>query len=350
MRCGVRGKMAEAKSLMYPNALANIENCRICVTCRSSLITCIKDILEKFLEDPDKLSRFKRRQLKKFENSCFGTHYLRMQEIILSVSIVHNMLRSKLEDKDDMVRLALIYFLECGLLGKEIQASIDIQHLSMVEDLEYFNEYAWGLESYNATISFMHGVLALHDGGLNESATYSLNGFPQAFQVWGYETIPLMGELYATKEYHWPNTYENMLMNEEGEICDEETNVMQNDSEVQFISPSKVIQQEPRIKKRAGKLKSPFVVSTVTRETLNNILPPPMDFDPKRAFPDDISMKFFDYLTSEMDKVIDYSICKVNKEFFQDLVQGEWLNDKYRLRRIHAKGYEVFACKTGIQL
>ncbi|KAF3433414.1 hypothetical protein FNV43_RR24516 [Rhamnella rubrinervis] len=68
-------------------------------------------------------------------------------------------------------------------------------------------------------------------------------------------------------EYDRPNTYENIAINEdppEGEIRDEETNVMQNDNEIQFISSSKVIQQEPRIKKRAGKLKSPFIVTTET--------------------------------------------------------------------------------------
>ncbi|KAF3457453.1 hypothetical protein FNV43_RR02111 [Rhamnella rubrinervis] len=63
--------------------------------------------------------------------------------------------------------------------------------------------------------------------------------------------------------------------------------------------------------KDAGKLKSSFVVIIKTRETLNNILPPPMDFDPKRPRPNDISMKFFDYLTSDMDEVIDYNICEV---------------------------------------
>ncbi|KAF3442963.1 hypothetical protein FNV43_RR16881 [Rhamnella rubrinervis] len=88
---GTRGKIAEGKSLMYPNALANADNCRVRVTYSSSLITCIKDIFEKFLEDLDKPSRFKRRQLKKFENSYFGTLYLRMQKIILSAGIVHNM-------------------------------------------------------------------------------------------------------------------------------------------------------------------------------------------------------------------------------------------------------------------
>ncbi|KAF3443677.1 hypothetical protein FNV43_RR13367 [Rhamnella rubrinervis] len=131
--------------------------------------------------------------------------------------------------------------------------------------------------------------------------------------------------IYMKNKYHQPDTYKNMPINEEGEIRDEETNVMQNDSDVQFISPSKVIQWEPCIKKRAGKLKSPFVVTTEAWESLNKILPPPMDFNPKRPPPDDILMKFFDYLTFDMDEVIDYDICEVNKEFFRDLVQGEWL-------------------------
>ncbi|KAF3442930.1 hypothetical protein FNV43_RR16848 [Rhamnella rubrinervis] len=104
-----------------------------------------------------------------------------------------NLKRSNLEDKDDMVKLTLIYFLECGILGKESQVGINEQHLSMVEDLNYFNQYAWGLESYNATIISMHRALGLRQGKLNESATYSL--------CLGYETIPLMGDLYANKLY-----------------------------------------------------------------------------------------------------------------------------------------------------
>ncbi|KAF3443381.1 hypothetical protein FNV43_RR13063 [Rhamnella rubrinervis] len=96
--------MVEAKSLMHQNALANADNCRVRVTCRSSIITCIKDIAEKFLEDLNKSSRFKRRQLKTFENSYFGTLYLIMQEIILSGGIVHNMIVRQAEsiNKDVM--------------------------------------------------------------------------------------------------------------------------------------------------------------------------------------------------------------------------------------------------------
>ncbi|KAF3442814.1 hypothetical protein FNV43_RR16732 [Rhamnella rubrinervis] len=133
--------------------------------------------------------------------------------LVLSGGIIHNMIARQADslntevmefnfndkDKDDMVKLTLIYSLECGILGKESQVGINEQHLSMVEDLNYFNQYAWGLESYNATIISMHRALGLRQGKLNESATYSLCGFPLAFQVWGYETIPLMGDLYANK-------------------------------------------------------------------------------------------------------------------------------------------------------
>ena len=53
----------------------------------------------------------------------------------------------------------------------------------MVEDLDYFNQYPWGLESYKLTISSLHKVFKLYNGRLNASNTYSLDGFPTAFQV-----------------------------------------------------------------------------------------------------------------------------------------------------------------------
>ncbi|KAF3436835.1 hypothetical protein FNV43_RR19588 [Rhamnella rubrinervis] len=117
-----------------------------------------------------------------------------------SISKVFNGLRSKdLEEEDDMVKLCLLYFLECGILGKKSQSTIKLDHFSLVEDLEYFNQYPWGLDSYNATMVSFHKVLSLRNGELNPSKTYSLYGFPLAFQVWGYETIPLLGQLYARK-------------------------------------------------------------------------------------------------------------------------------------------------------
>ena len=92
-----------------------------------------------------------------------------------------NLKFSDCEKTLDMVKLSLLYFLSCGILAKESQSSIDLELFSMVEDLDYFNQYAWGLESYKATIVSLHKVLKLHNGQLNTSNTYSLCGFPIAF-------------------------------------------------------------------------------------------------------------------------------------------------------------------------
>ncbi|KAF3448107.1 hypothetical protein FNV43_RR08817 [Rhamnella rubrinervis] len=187
-----------------------------------------------------------------------------------------NLKHSKLEDKDNMIKLTLIYFLECDTLGKESQVGINEQHLSMVEDLNYFNQFAWGLEFYNVIIISMHRVLGLRQGKLNESATYSLCGFPLAFQIWGYETISLMGDLYANKvddsflricnwedkghtiffrqvgidvfgnnqqyhpvhhDTHMHDATEDVAMGDEGGALDLNMNVVDDDNEVQYVTP-----------------------------------------------------------------------------------------------------------------
>ena len=87
-------------------------------------------------------------------------------------------------EEDDMVKLSLIYLLECGILGKESQTHIDNDHLAIVEDLEYFNSYPWGTLSYNSTMTSLAKALLKKDGVMNPSGTYSLGGFTLAFQVY----------------------------------------------------------------------------------------------------------------------------------------------------------------------
>ncbi|KAF3445851.1 hypothetical protein FNV43_RR11028 [Rhamnella rubrinervis] len=398
--------------------------------------------------------------------------------------MVFNGLRSKdLEEEDDMVKLCLLYVLECDILGKESQSTIKLDNFSMVEDLEYFNQYPWELDSYNATMVSLHKVLSLRNGELNLSSTYSLCGFLLAFQVWGYETIPLLGQLYARKMddafpriYNWESsnaytlgdvrksifdnnkelhvigklrpinveeeyvyslnneipippikrkkrakekvdqvqkqyTYYNQeatpviddghtssthnfeelkehihsmdmkidrfshdfinLYNDFNEFkaesihefkslnetirhyhSDHEGNVLdatnlqvdaddenphhqfsvnEGDSEVQFVTPSKVPHCDPRLKKRSDKMKSPFIVTTGTQEELKNTLPPPDKFDPKRTVPTEITSKIFNYMTEGEDVYIDYGICEIKKEFFQTLItEAGWLADEVK--------------------
>lgn len=90
-------------------------------------------------------------------------------------------------EEDDLVKLILIYHLECGLFGKESQTHIDNDHLAIVDDPNYFNNYLWGELSYTTTITSLHKALEKKGEVMNKSCTYRLEGCPIAFQI---STIP----------------------------------------------------------------------------------------------------------------------------------------------------------------
>ncbi|KAF3453787.1 hypothetical protein FNV43_RR04228 [Rhamnella rubrinervis] len=84
--------MAEAKPLKYPDAFILEKGNRIRITSKSIIWKCILDIQSKYKQNPEKPSKLKERQLKKFKKSCFGTLFLRMRELVLSIGIIHNMI------------------------------------------------------------------------------------------------------------------------------------------------------------------------------------------------------------------------------------------------------------------
>lgn len=94
-----------------------------------------------------------------------------------------------------MVKLAMLYFLECVLLGKERKVLIDSSHIHMVDHFETFNNYPWGRMSCNTTLSSMRRALKDRVQKFqtkqatkadHKEEKYSLLGFPYAFQVSKY--------------------------------------------------------------------------------------------------------------------------------------------------------------------
>ncbi|KAF3434942.1 hypothetical protein FNV43_RR22029 [Rhamnella rubrinervis] len=100
------------------------------------------------------------------------------------------------ENDDDMVKLALLYFLETVILSKEKPTPIPVERVDMLDDIKYFLTYPWGTLSYDATVKSMRGCPGKRS---NASHTYSITGFPIAFMVWGYETIPSLAEAFGIK-------------------------------------------------------------------------------------------------------------------------------------------------------
>ena len=47
-------------------------------------------------------------------------------------------------DDDDIVKLALVYFIELSLLGKDKRTKVDIGFFKIADDWNTFNNYDWG--------------------------------------------------------------------------------------------------------------------------------------------------------------------------------------------------------------
>ncbi|KDO45976.1 hypothetical protein CISIN_1g012730mg [Citrus sinensis] len=110
-----------------------------------------------------------------------------------------------------MVKLAMLYFLECVLLGKERKVLIDTSHIHMVDHFETFNNFPWGRKSFNVTLSGMRRALKNRvqkfqakqaTKPAHKEEKYSLLGFPYSFQVWAYEAISVLTPTFAQKEGH----------------------------------------------------------------------------------------------------------------------------------------------------
>ncbi|KAF8380830.1 hypothetical protein HHK36_028324 [Tetracentron sinense] len=97
-------------------------------------------------------------------------------------------------DDTDAVKLALIIFLEYYLLGSETHTRVNEHYLELVNNLEEFDKYPWGLVSYKRTIE------KLARGLNNASPRYNLYGCPFAFQAWAFEHIPELAN-FCVKEH-----------------------------------------------------------------------------------------------------------------------------------------------------
>ena len=81
-----------------------------------------------------------------------------------------------------------------------------MQCVGLVDSLEVFNKYPWGMICYERTISGLQRALenrvSKYQGKKQQKVNiaheaYSLVGFPYVFQVWVYENISIIGMKYA---------------------------------------------------------------------------------------------------------------------------------------------------------
>ncbi|XP_024026983.1 uncharacterized protein LOC112093193 [Morus notabilis] len=123
---------------------------------------------------------------------------------VVLVADLKKLLTGKKIKGSDKAKIAIIYFLAQVLLSGDEKKTAPLDWLSYVDDLEFFNSYPWGRVSFECTLRALRKNLKEKfqkwvRKGRNKSIkkTYSICGFPWAFQVWAFETFPTIGATFA---------------------------------------------------------------------------------------------------------------------------------------------------------
>nr|XP_048332780.1 uncharacterized protein LOC112492390 [Ziziphus jujuba var. spinosa] len=137
-------------------------------------------------------------------STCISDTYFGGKRKVTNSEITKAFMTAQCQDDDeaddDRLKLTLLYFLETVLLGKESIATASYNHLEIVDDLKYFNNYPWGTLSYTTTIRSLKSAFERRESmALNKSKSYSVCGFPLAFMIWDFETIPSLGQAFEKK-------------------------------------------------------------------------------------------------------------------------------------------------------
>ncbi|BBN68514.1 hypothetical protein Prudu_463S000100, partial [Prunus dulcis] len=165
------------------------------------------------------LSEVECEQLEQFKTSCFG-HLLNIDKIQFSGQIVHGVVLRRVVgsilrciEEDDIYKLALVYFAELVVLGRDKHLNINLNYLTLVEDLDAFNRYPWGSVSFDKTQDslFYAPTKGKREGKSkvtgtsrrNEKGKKDKHGKVQrgggVLKIWVYELIPRMADLNYCK-------------------------------------------------------------------------------------------------------------------------------------------------------
>ncbi|KAI9185171.1 hypothetical protein LWI28_004985 [Acer negundo] len=121
-------------------------------------------------------------------------------EVRFNNKTLEAMFKAAFSDNDeDMVKLALLYFLETVLFGKDQKVYIGAQHVELLEDLETFNKYPWGRKCYETTLNCLQRDLRKLSEKYHTSLRETVSGKKRKRQIWACEAIPAVGVAIAVK-------------------------------------------------------------------------------------------------------------------------------------------------------
>ncbi|KAK1587810.1 hypothetical protein Q3G72_017038 [Acer saccharum] len=138
------------------------------------------------------------------------THFNGAKKIFVeNLEAYYNGYVPKDEKDDEILKLALLLFLEVTLLGKDKRTQIDYFCMQLVDDLYAFDEFPWGSFIFARTIHSLSNCCKGRADRFKErreknpkhkEERYNIYGFIFAFQVWAFEAIfSLMAKKHAVR-------------------------------------------------------------------------------------------------------------------------------------------------------
>ncbi|XP_060959120.1 uncharacterized protein LOC133030400 [Cannabis sativa] len=119
--------------------------------------------------------------------------YFSGNESISRKELAECLMKTRIDDDDDVVKLTKVFIVQNILQSKRGQCHVDNFVMKLVDDEQMFEKYPWGRRSFNDTVNSLSPVLNRRKTG------YEICGFPLAFQVWGFEILPSLGSSFAIK-------------------------------------------------------------------------------------------------------------------------------------------------------
>ncbi|XP_076950056.1 uncharacterized protein LOC143622929 isoform X2 [Bidens hawaiensis] len=96
--------------------------------------------------------------------------------------------------KEDVVRICNVLILYSVFLGCEPTKVVEPVHLNLVENLEMWNAYHWGVPIWDRLSKSIHMCYFRRDKDKlkRPSTSYSTTGFVWAFKIWIFESLPYL--------------------------------------------------------------------------------------------------------------------------------------------------------------
>ncbi|GMN59508.1 hypothetical protein TIFTF001_028602 [Ficus carica] len=133
------------------------------------------------------------------------SRYFSTLRVVSRENLELQMSNSKFDNDDDAVKLSLLYIIFCIPLLNASSVKIDPKFFVMADNLDAFNDFPWGVLSWEATRAAICNTIENKMSSKrrplkkNDKIHYSITGFPHALLVWSYETLPSIASKFTTK-------------------------------------------------------------------------------------------------------------------------------------------------------